>query len=70
MKKIKILKAFTDVKTKQLYLIGQEVEVNQERFEEMKANLEAFGGGYLEVIDDKTKMEEEVKSKNKSKKKG
>ncbi|GAA3251632.1 hypothetical protein GCM10017706_00030 [Lactococcus lactis subsp. hordniae] len=46
MEKIKILKAFTDIRTKQLYRVGQEVEVAEERVKEIEDNLEAL----VEVI--------------------
>ncbi|PLW58944.1 hypothetical protein [Lactococcus lactis] len=69
MEKIKILKAFTDIRTKQLYRVGQEVEVAEERVEEIEDNLETFGGGYFEVLDGKSKADE-TKPKNTAKKKG
>ncbi|MCI2095547.1 MAG: hypothetical protein LKK07_08360 [Lactococcus lactis] len=70
MEKIKILKAFTDIRTKQLYRVGQEVEVSEERVKEIEDNLEAFGGGYFEVLDDIKSKTDETKPKNTAKKKG
>ncbi len=70
MKKIKILKAFTDIKTKQLYRISQEVEIAEERVKEIEDNLETFGGGYFEVLDDIKSKADEKKPKNTAKKKG
>ncbi|WP_270745035.1 hypothetical protein [Lactococcus petauri] len=70
MKKIKILKAFTDVKTKQVYRVGQEVEIDEERLQEIKDNLEVFGGGYFEILDNTKPKTEESKTKNTTKKKG
>lgn len=70
MKKIKILKAFTDIKTKQLYRISQEVEIAEERVKEIEDNLETFGGGYFEVLDDIKSKADETKPKNTAKKKG
>ena len=70
MEKIKILKSFTDIKTKQLYRIGQEVEIAEGRVKEIEDNLETFGGGYFEVLDDIRSKADETKPKNTAKKKG
>lgn len=70
MEKIKILKSFTDIKTKQLYRVGQEVEIAEERVKEIEDNLEEFGGGYFEVLDDIKSKTDETKPKNTTKKKG
>ncbi len=70
MEKIKILKVFTDIKTKQLYRVDQEIEISEERVKEIEDNLEAFGGGYFEILDNVQSKTDETKSKNTAKKKG
>ncbi|WP_301389960.1 hypothetical protein [Enterococcus entomosocium] len=65
MAKYKVAKVFKDVHTKETYKLNQEVDLTQERFEEIEKNLEAFGGGFLVPI--KT---EEKQDKKSSKKKG
>lgn len=73
MNKCKVLKSFTDVKTKELYRAGQEVDISDERFKEMQKNLEAFGGGYLEIVPEQEEVsakEGKTKSSKSSKKKG
>ncbi|QSE76320.1 hypothetical protein JW886_07575 [Lactococcus taiwanensis] len=74
MNKCKVLKPFTDIKTKELYRAGQEVDISDERFKEMQKNLEVFGGGYLEMIPEQEEeisvKEVKTKSNKTSKKKG
>lgn len=51
-----------DIYTKKTYQIGQEVEFEKERFEEIEKNLEAFGGDYLKAVEVKS---EKKATKNK-----
>lgn len=62
MAKYKVLKSFMDIYTKKTYQIGQEVEFEKERFEEIEKNLEAFGGDYLKAVEVKS---EKKATKNK-----
>ncbi|MBL1225372.1 hypothetical protein [Enterococcus sp. BWR-S5] len=55
MAKYKVLKSFMDIHTKKTYQVGQEVELEKNRFEEVEKNLEAFGGNYLEAVEIKPK---------------
>lgn len=66
MTKYKVAKVFIDVHTKETYKVGQEIDLNKERFDEIEKNLEAFGGGFLEPIKNE---EKQVKKPTKSTKK-
>lgn len=68
MAKYKVAKVFIDVHTKETYKVGQEIDLNKERFDEIEKNLEAFGGGFLEQI--KAEKEQVKKSAKSIKKKG
>lgn len=50
--KYKVLKTFSDQHTAEIYRIGQEIELTDERFDEAVESLEIFGGGYLEAVED------------------
>ncbi|WP_270660641.1 hypothetical protein [Enterococcus thailandicus] len=71
MDKYKVLKVFVDVHTKETYKVGQEIDLTEERFDEIEKNLEAFGGGFLEPIKIEGKqVKKPTKSTKSTKKKG
>lgn len=63
--KIKILNSFVDIETKENRLIGDEVEITEERFAKLKQNLPS---DYFEVVEEMI-VEVEKKSEKKSDKK-
>lgn len=52
--KVKILKPFIDIKTGKTIVTDADgcVEMTDERYAEAEKNLQAWGGGYLEPVDD------------------
>lgn len=68
MDKYKVLKEFTDAQAKRVRKIGDEIELTEERYSELKENLQVFGGGYLEPIEEsgaaETTVEETPKPEN------
>lgn len=48
---VKVLKAFRDKETKQIYAEGTVLEVSAARFKKAEKNLEKFGGGFLEKVE-------------------
>lgn len=51
MAEFNVLKPFEDIHTNEVYAVNQVIELTDERFEEVTANLEAFGGGFIEVVE-------------------
>ena len=56
--KIRILREFADIHTSQLYSVGDEFEVSEERYEEMLENLSEYGKDFLEKIEEATTEKE------------
>lgn len=75
MAKYKVLKKFKDIKTKEVYKEGQEVEMTVKRADEAIKNLKKWDEEFLERVEEEdneeedneeeTKKEEEVKGKGK-----
>lgn len=61
--KYKVLKTFSDQHTAEVYRIGQEIELTEERFDEAVESLEIFGGGYLEAVE-KEVIEDDIDGNN------
>ena len=62
MAKYKVLKPFKDIHTKKSYQVNDRVVFDLARYKEIEKNLEAFGGGYLELVESKTKTTVEKKT--------
>lgn len=46
--KVKVLKEFKDIHIKETYKPDDEIDMTEKRYKEAVANLEKFGGGFLE----------------------
>lgn len=53
MAQYKVLQVFKDKHTGNVYKVGEEVEMTVKRANEATANLEKWGGGFLERVDKK-----------------
>ena len=58
MAKYRVLQAFRDTKTKEVYQPNQVIEMTVKRANEAMKNLEKWPGKFLERIDDKEKGDE------------
>lgn len=64
MAKYKVLKEFKDIKTKESYKEGQEIEMTVKRADEAIRNLKKWNGDFLERIEEEEEEEgkgEEIK---------
>jgi len=57
MAKFKVLKIFKDIKTSEVYAIGQEIEMTDKRYKEVCENL---NDTFLEEVVSETEAKEEV----------
>lgn len=53
MAKFNVLKTFRDKHTDEVYQAGSEIEMSVKRSKEATKNLEKYGGGFLERIEEK-----------------
>lgn len=58
MANYKILKEFKDIHTKEIYKVDSTIEFTDSRAEEIESNLEQFGGGFIEPVKHKLKVDE------------
>lgn len=59
MAKYKVLNKFKNKETKEVYTVGQEVELTVKRAKEIEDNLESYGVDFLERIDNKKESDDE-----------
>lgn len=67
MIKVKALKIFEDLYTGKVYRVGDILEISRERYEEIEKNLEAYGGNFLQLVEEPTEdgeKEETTEKKN------